>query len=48
VGLLVQGLHPHDVSVDDPDWYEPVTCIACQQIHLVNPKTGKTIGVDEE
>jgi hypothetical protein len=48
IGLLVQALHRHDPSDDDADWYEAVTCIACQQVHLVNPKTGKTLGVYEE
>jgi hypothetical protein len=46
-GLLVQALHPYDPSNDDADWYKLVT-FACQQVHLVNPKTGKTLGVDEE
>jgi hypothetical protein len=28
--------------------YESVMCIACRQVHLVNPKTGKILGADEE
>ena len=36
---------------DDPDndeAFEPVTCTACTRIHLVNPKTGKVLGTDDE
>jgi hypothetical protein len=47
LGLLVQGLHPDDPSENDPDRYESVTCIACQGVHFVNTKTGKTLGADE-
>jgi hypothetical protein len=28
--------------------YEAVTCTACQRIHLVNPKSGRVIGNDDE
>jgi hypothetical protein len=38
-GLQVQGW-----TADDPtngETYEPVTCIACGRIHLVNPKSAK-------
>jgi len=28
--------------------YEAVTCLACRQVHMVNPKTGKVLGADEE
>ena len=27
-----------------PEDYEAITCIACQQVHLVNPKTGRVLG----
>ena len=43
----VQGFVAEEVS-DDPNAYESVTCLACQQVHLVNPATGKVLGVDEE
>jgi hypothetical protein len=48
LGLLVQGLHPDDPTEGDVERYESVTCIACQQVHLVNPNTGKTLGIEEE
>jgi hypothetical protein len=25
-----------------------VACLACAQVHLVNPKTGKVLGFDDE
>ena len=45
-GYRVQGFVAEDVS--DPDTYEPVTCVMCQQVHLVNPATGTVLGEDEE
>jgi hypothetical protein len=32
----------------DPDTYQQITCIICQQVHFVNPVTGKVLGVDDE
>ncbi len=46
-GLRAQGFVAEDVS-DDADTYESVTCLACQQVHLVNPATGKVLGEAEE
>jgi hypothetical protein len=43
----VQGFIAEDVS-DDPNAYETVTCLACRQVHLVNPMTGKVLGTNEE
>ncbi|HTV29173.1 MAG TPA: hypothetical protein VMF32_15420 [Xanthobacteraceae bacterium] len=42
-GLQVQGWVADDPTEYD-DAFESVTCHACGQVHLVNPKTGKTIG----
>jgi hypothetical protein len=45
------GLHTHAWvgGTDDSDQtYEAVTCTACQQVHLINTKTGKLIGDDED
>ncbi len=39
--LTVQGLVADDP--DDGDAYQPLTCLACRQIHLVNPTTGKVL-----
>ena len=39
-------------AADDPDDDDltcvQVTCLACTQAHLVNPKTGKVLGTDDE
>ena len=35
-------------SENGGDMYEGVTCSACGQVHMVNPKTGKVLGADEE
>ena len=44
----VQGWSAQAVENDDSEKYEAVTCLACQQLHLVNPKTGKTLGENDE
>jgi hypothetical protein len=44
-GYRVQGFVAEDVSDNAaPEDYEAITCIACQQVHLVNPKTGRVLG----
>jgi hypothetical protein len=39
-------------AADDPEdddlTYVQVTCLACAQVHLVNPKNGKVLGVSED
>jgi hypothetical protein len=45
-GHRVQGWFADNGSVNGD--YEGVTCLACRQVHMVNPKTGKVLGVDEE
>ena len=45
-GQTVQGWSADDVS-DDGDEYQSVACLACAQVHLVNLKTGKVLGVAE-
>jgi len=44
----VQGWIAEDASDADEGTYESLTCIACQQMHLVNPKTGQVLGGSEE
>jgi hypothetical protein len=41
--LNVQGWIADDPARHD-DAYEPVTCLVCRRVHVVNPKTGKVIG----
>jgi hypothetical protein len=47
-GFRVQGFAVEQTSSDDPDSYEPVSCLACGQVHLVNLETGKTLGQDSD
>jgi hypothetical protein len=47
-GSSVQGWLAEDVSEIDEGTYQSMTCLACQQLHLVNPKTGKVLGDLEE
>ena len=47
-GQRVQGWIAEDVTDADENTYQPVTCLACQQVHLVNPKTEKVIGASDE
>ena len=44
----VQGWVADDVSENSDPRYESVTCLACRRTHLVDPKTGKTLGADKE
>jgi hypothetical protein len=45
--LRVQGWTADDPSESDSS-YAPVECIACRQIHYVNPATGKVLGTAED
>jgi hypothetical protein len=45
-GLKVQGFVAEEVP--DSETYESITCFACQQVHLVNPATGKVLGEADE
>ena len=46
-GQTVQGWSADDAT-DDGDEYQSVACLACAQVHLVNLKTGKMLGVTED
>jgi hypothetical protein len=46
-GLDVQGFTVEEVR-DDAETFEAVICTACSRVHLVNPKTGRVLGVEEE
>jgi hypothetical protein len=47
IGDRVQGWFADDGS-GDSETYEAVTCLACRQVHMVNPRTGKVLGADEK
>ena len=42
-GANVQAWLAEEVTGDD-DTYVAIECIACRRVHLVQPKTGKTLG----
>jgi hypothetical protein len=44
-GHRVQGLVPGNAT-DETTAYEPVTCLACNGVHLVNPRSGRVLGAD--
>ena len=46
-GRPVQGLVP-DEETNDPDAYHTVDCLACGQVHLVSPTTGRVLNPGEE
>jgi hypothetical protein len=47
-GLNVQSWIADDPTKAEPENYESVICTACTQMHLVNSKTGKVLGADED
>ena len=47
-GFNVQGWIAEAVENGDAERYESVSCLVCQQLHFVNPKTGKTLGANDE
>jgi hypothetical protein len=40
----VQGWQPDQEIPAAPNTFVSLTCLACGQVHLVNPMTGKTAG----
>jgi hypothetical protein len=47
-GRNVQGWFADHVAGNEGETYESVTCLACQQVHLLSRLTGKLLGNDEE
>jgi hypothetical protein len=45
-GKLVQAWTVEDPYESEADAYEPVRCIACMRLHMVNPRTRKVLGED--
>lgn len=42
--LNAQGWLADGVDDESEEVFEPLTCLACGQVHLVNPKTGRVLG----
>lgn len=45
--MNVQGYIADDPTEDTSE-YLPIECLVCRGVHLVNPKTGKALGQNEE
>jgi hypothetical protein len=48
MGVRVHGWVADDATENSGDTFETVTCLACAGVHLVNRRTGKVLGADEE
>ena len=47
-GLNVQGWVADDPTGSKGETYQPITCTICTRLHLVDPKTGRVLGADED
>jgi hypothetical protein len=47
-GLTVQGWVADDADKSGEAVYEPVLCTVCARTHLVDPTTGRVLGVEDE
>ena len=47
-GQTVQGWSADEITADDDDVYQSVECLACTRLHLINLKTGKVLGAEED
>ena len=48
-GLRIQGWVADDADPRANDEsYQPVTCLACRQTHLVNPSSGKVVSANND
>jgi hypothetical protein len=46
-GSNVQGFIAEEVPPNG-EAFVSVECLACRRLHMINPKTGKVIGQDED
>jgi hypothetical protein len=47
-GMNVQGWIADPPTGGGAHTYESVTCLACAQVHLVNPANSRVLGADSE
>jgi hypothetical protein len=47
-GLTVEGQIADESSPKEVETYTAVTCTACRQVHLVIPKTGKVLWLEDD
>lgn len=45
-GDRVQGLLPNDAVEPSANDLHPVTCVACDGVHVIDPRTGPTRGAE--
>jgi hypothetical protein len=48
MGMNVQGWVADDPTEGEGETYHQITCTICTRLHLVNPKTGRVLGTDED
>jgi hypothetical protein len=41
------GMIANDVSKDEGETYEAVTCLACDHMHFINRSTGRVLGAGD-
>jgi hypothetical protein len=46
-GLNVQSFAAEEIE-DDSETFEAVPCTACGRVHLVDPKSGRVLGIEKE
>ncbi|MGE3145000.1 MAG: hypothetical protein AB7K35_05390 [Pseudorhodoplanes sp.] len=46
-GHQVQGWVAEFVPREEPDSHRAITCLACRQLHFVQPSTGTVLGARE-
>jgi hypothetical protein len=47
-GQNVQRWSADEVTTDDDNGYQSFQCLACTRVHLVNLKTGKVLGEEDD
>ena len=47
-GMNVQGWVADDPIKGEGETYQSITCTICTRLHLVDPKTGRLLGADED
>jgi hypothetical protein len=45
--MNVQGWVADDPTEGEGETYQPITCTICTRLHLVDPKTGRVLGIDD-
>jgi len=46
--LNVEGWLADEPPANEGETFDAIICVACRQVHLVNPRTGKVLAADDE